>query len=340
MLSPDSGSVVVGVDVDLVHEPNSLGSFPDGGVLLYKKRTLAILICDLGRVMSLRTIATIPRQADERFGLSYWDSTGIVLLGVAGSAHRLIRVDPASGRWTRLPDSDLPMAQARYNEFHPGGSVWGELQRRHVYERYDQFFLWHPETRHAEYLFDLPAVWDGYREQRPNQVTDAHRERIRDGLLDVQDASVRQERDSVRVTLQTYAPRPADRSRNYQLTTVLNVPDTLAIRRNVYQGAQVAMGTMPRLLLPSTQRVEVVVAYSDLRRALRPYAAYLSEWPPDSVSVTLSVRLHPQPLPADSDLLPRAQYHAGGQDVSVNVPSRGLLAPRRRGPKPKWEGDH
>ena len=153
-------------------------------------------------------------------------------------------------------------------------------------------------------------------------------------------AQLHEERDSVRVTLETYAPRPEVQARTYELTIVLNVPDTIAIRRNVYQGAQIAMGAEPRLLLPSTQRVDAVVAYSDLRRALRPYAHYLSEWPPDSVEVTLSVRLHPQPLPADSNLLPRAQYHAGGQDVAVDVPSRGLVAPKRwRGPRPKWQGD-
>ena len=338
MLSPDSGSVAVGVEVDLVHEPNALGMFPDGGVLLYKKRTLAVLVCDLARVASLRTIATIPRRADEQFGLSYWDSTGIVFLGAARSAHRLIRVDPASGRWTRLPDAELPMARARYYKFHPGGSAWGELQRRHVYERYDQFFLWHPETRHAEYLFDLPAVWDGHRERRPSQAADARRESIRDGLLDVHDASVHQESDSVRVTLETYSPRPEVLARTYELTIVLNVPDTIAIRRNLYQGEQLAMGAEPRLLLPSTQRVDAVVAYADLRRTLRPYARYLSEWPPDSVEVTLSVRLHPRPLPADSSLLPLAQYHAGGQDVVVDVPSIGLVAPKRwRGRRPPRE---
>jgi hypothetical protein len=327
-LAPEGDRVAVGVQVDHVHEPNALGEFPDGGQWIYEKGTFEVLLFDLRGRGSPRRFATLPRRSEDHYQLLYWDSTGIVVLGGSGRAFRVMRIDPASGRSATLPPAATPIAHARYAKLHPGRSVWDDLRRRRVYESYGQFFLWNPETRHAEHLFDLPAVWDGHREPRTLQARDWRRERLRDGLLDVWSASVRQERDSARVMLETYAARPGDRARNYRLTTNVSVLDTIAIRRNVYQGETLALDSATRLLLPATTRVDAVVAYDDLRRRLRPYSRYLSMWPPDSVEVTLSVRLHPLALPSDSNHLNPAQYHAGGADVVVTVPARGLLVRR------------
>src|SRR6185436_21040043 len=55
-LAPDGNRVAIGVTVDHIHEPNSLGAFPDGGMWIYDKRTFEVLVFDLRRLEPLRRI--------------------------------------------------------------------------------------------------------------------------------------------------------------------------------------------------------------------------------------------------------------------------------------------
>jgi hypothetical protein len=231
------------------------------------------------------------------------------------------------------------MLTASVSELGSRSSGWDDLHRRHVYASYGQFFLWNPESHRAEHLFDLPEVWDGHREYRPLQAADWRRERSYDGVLREWDVAVRQERDSVRVTLETYAPRPGDSVRPYTVISRVAVPDTIAIRRHVVQAGSVALPPTSQLLAPTTSHVDVVIAYSDLRRELLPYARYLREYPPESVTVAVAVKILPEAIPTDSlfDVTKRRLYSE--QAVEVTIPARGLL-PRRRARERREDDRH
>jgi hypothetical protein len=328
-LAPDGSRVAIGVTVDHVREPNALGEFPDGGTMMYSKRRFEVMLFDLRQRAELVRLTSITRGPQDALVLKYWDSTGIVVLRATGRTYRVIRVDPTTGRSLNLPAAAGRLAVSRSVALHPGHSGWDDLRRRHVYERWGQFFLWNPETHHAEHLFDMPNVWDGHVEEFASANSRGWRgERLLDGLLKVWDASLRQERDSVRVTLETYAPRPSSSARPYRVTCTLWVLDTIAVRRLLYQGVSLALDSSTRLLGPATTHVDAVIAYAALQHRLLPYAKFLSVYPTDSVTVTIGVQLHPMSLPTDSALSVIVPRHVGWQDVSVTVPAHGLVAPR------------
>jgi hypothetical protein len=338
-LAPDTERVAIGVNIDHIHEPNAIGSFPDGGMWIYEKRRFEVLVFDLRRRGSPVRLASREREPEASYNLMYWDSSGIYIRQWYGGSAQVFRIDPTSRRSVQLSSSDAKRADDRAQVLHPGSSEWDDLHRRHVYASHRQFFLWNPVSHRAEHLFDLPEVWDGHREYLPMQAADWRRESVYDGVLREWDVAVRRERDSVRVTLETYAPRPGDSVRPYKVVSRLAVLDTVAIRRDVIQAGSVALPTTTRLLAPTTSHVDAVIAYSDLRRELLPYARYLREYPPESVTVTVAVKILPEAIRTDFpvDVTKRRLYSE--QAVEITIPARGLL-PRRWARKRREDDRH
>jgi hypothetical protein len=122
-LAPDTDRVAVGVNVDHVHEPNAIGSFPDGGMWIYEKRRFEVLVFDLRRRGSLVRLASREREPEASYNLMYWDSSGIYIRHWYRSSVQVFRIDPTSRQSVQLSSSDAKLAEDRAQALHPGTSV-------------------------------------------------------------------------------------------------------------------------------------------------------------------------------------------------------------------------
>lgn len=208
-------------------------------------------------------------------------------------------IDPRR-RSARKLDRAAAEDELRWYFGKPNPDPSEERSHRHLAQRARQIFLWNPDTFQEELLVQLPLECRGHADPRKNAILEAREKyRYAQTIHQIRRVAAEVERDTVRVSLQTFVLMPGDRARRYRVKVTVDVPDSLAERRGLHGTVEKVVASAERTLGARPARVTLAIPMESLRRILRPHlqAAGWPSWFPYDTAI--GVRLIKDPEPSD-----------------------------------------